>query len=154
MVERFLQVVGTTKLDLAQSPRTGVFHPPASRWVASSTPLLSSVSVRGFAPPDQHGKLFLTFDKALPDDAAFTLTLGTTEFDSSDATVSAQTYSWDGGPSWSNREAVTVALAFTIVVFREGTTLLGAFTTPTMPPTLAFEAEMTVGVDGGFLRWI
>ena len=36
--------------------------------------------------------------------------------------------------------------------FREGTTLeeLGAFTTPTMPPTLAFEAEMTVATGTSF----
>ena len=36
--------------------------------------------------------------------------------------------------------------------FREGTTLeeTGAFTTPTMPPTLHFEAEMTVDAGAAF----
>ena len=110
------------------------------------------VGVQSFLAPGQAGKLFLTFDKALPDDAAFTLTLGTTEFNSSDATVSGQTYSWPGGPSWSNNDEVAVELDLTMVAFREGTTLeeVGAFTTPTMPPTLAFEAEMTVGTGTSF----
>ena len=111
------------------------------------------VGVQSFLiPPDQAGKLFLTFDKALPEGAGFTLTLGTTEFNSSDATVSGQTYSWPGGPSWSNADEVAVQLDFTMLAFREGTTLEepGAFTTPTMPPTLAFEAEMTVGTTPDF----
>ena len=100
-------------------------------------------------PQSDFGKLFLKFDRALPDGIEFTLTLGTEEFDSSDATVSDQTYSWAGGPSLTNGEAVTVELDFTgVVPFREGTTLeeLGAFTTPTMPPTVAFDAEMTTGL--------
>ena len=107
----------------------------------------------GFAPFDEHGVLFLTFDRALLDDAAFTLTVGTMEFNSSDATVSGQTYNWGGGPSLSNNALVSVELDFTAAVaFREGTTLeeVGAFTTPTMPPTLAFEAEMMVGVSAIF----
>ena len=106
------------------------------------------VGAGGFVPSDELGKLFLTFDRALPDDAGFTLTVGTTEFNSSDATVSERTYNWGGGPSLSNNASVSVELDFTMVAFRECTTLeeLGAFTTPTMPPTLAFEAEMTVGV--------
>ena len=97
-------------------------------------------------PPDT-GNLQLTFDRPLPDDAAFTLTLGTTEFNSSDAVSGHTSYSWHGGgPTWSDGQQVTVELDFTTaVVFREGTTREGAFTTPTMPPTLAFEAEMTVG---------
>ena len=106
----------------------------------------------GFAPFDEHGKLFLTFDKALPDGAGFTLTLGTAVFNSSDASISGTTYSWAGGPSWSNADEVTVELDFTMVAFREGTTLeeTGAFTTPTMPPTLHFEAEMTVDAGAAF----
>ena len=105
------------------------------------------VGAGGFVPPNEQGKLFLTFDKALPEGAGFTLTVGTTEFNSSDATVSERTYNWGGGPSLSNNASVSVELDFTMVAFREGTTLeeVGAFTTPTMPPTLAFEAEMTVG---------
>ena len=56
------------------------------------------VGVRSFLIPlGDVGKLFLTFDKAPPDGAQFTLTLGTTEFESSDATVDGQTYSWAGG---------------------------------------------------------
>ena len=103
------------------------------------------VGVQSFLAPGQAGKLFLTFDKALPDDAAFTLTVGTTEFNSSDATVSGQTYSWAGGPSWSVSDSVAVELDFAgAVAFREGTTREGAFSTPPMPATLAFEAEMTV----------
>ena len=101
----------------------------------------------GFAPDDEQGKLFLTFDRALPDDAAFTLTVGTTEFNSSDATVSERTYNWGGGPSLSNNDSVSVELDFTAAVaFREGATLeeVGAFTTPAMPPPV-WEATMTVG---------
>ena len=97
--------------------------------------------------------LFLTFDKALPEGAAFTLTLGTTAFNSSDATVSGQTYSWPGGPSLSNNDSVAVELDFTAAVaFREGTTLeeLGVFTTPTMPTPFTFEAEMTVATNPAF----
>ena len=95
------------------------------------------------------GKLFLKFDRALPDDIAFTLTLGTEAFNSSDATVDGNTYSWAGGPSWSVDDSVTVELDFTgVVPFREGTTLEGAFSTPPLPETLAFEAEMTVHVGG------
>ena len=101
-----------------------------------------------FLPPGDAGKLFLTLDRALPDGVAFTLTLGTTTFNSSAATVSGQTYSWDGGPSLTNGGSVDVALAFTgTVPFREGTTLEWSFATPPLPPTLAFEAEMTVGLD-------
>ena len=117
-------------------------------------PLGCRLSGRGLvAPAKERGRLFLEFDKALPDVAAFTLTLGTTAFNSNDATISAATYSWAGGPSWSVSDAVAVELDFTAAVaFREGTWLeeLGAFTTPTMPPTLAFEAEMTVAVGTNF----
>ena len=107
----------------------------------------------GFAPADEQGKLFLTFDRSLPDGADFTLTLGATAFNSSDASVSAQTYSWDGGPSWSNADEVDVELDFTMLAFREGTTLeeIGAFTTPTLPtPIIIFEAEMTVDAGTSF----
>ena len=51
--------------------------------------------------PAETGKLFLRFDKPLPDGAEFTLTLGTTEFNSSGA-FSYGTYIWEGartGPS-------------------------------------------------------
>ena len=111
------------------------------------------VGAGDFIPPAERGVLFLTFDRALPDDAAFTLTVGTTEFNSSDATVSERTYNWGGGPSLSNNDSVSVELDFTgAVAFREGTTLeeTGAFTTPTMPPTLHFEAEMTVDAGAAF----
>ena len=109
------------------------------------------LNVGGAVDPTRTGRLFLTFDRALPDDAAFTLTVGTTEFESSDATVSAQTYSWAGGPSLTPGTSVTVELDFTgTVPFREGTTLEGAFATPPMPPTLAFDVDMTVGVDTNF----
>ena len=100
-------------------------------------------------PPTEFGKLVLKFDRALPDDAPFTLTVGTAEFNSSDATVDGQTYSWANGPSLTNNDSVTVELDFTgTVPFREGTTLEGSFSTPPLPPTLAFEAEMTVHVGG------
>ena len=66
-----------------------------------------------FFPSSEFGRLFLTFDKALPDGIEFTLTVGTTEFESSDATVSGQTYDWAGGPSWSVNDSVTVELDFT-----------------------------------------
>ena len=104
------------------------------------------------APPGDAGKLFLTFDQALPDGAVFTLTLGTAEFSSSDATVrdSDKTYVWAGGPSWSNDDSVAVELDFTgAIPFREGTTLEepGAFTTPPLPTPFTWETEMTVGTD-------
>ena len=74
--------------------------------------------------------------------------MGTTVFNSSDANLYEQTYDWAGGPSWSVNDSVTVELDFTgAVPFRPGTTLEGAFTTPPLPETLAFEAEMTVGQD-------
>ncbi len=101
-----------------------------------------------FFPSSEFGKLFLTFDKALPDGIEFTLTVGTTEFNSSDANLYEQTYDWAGGPSWAVSDSVTVELDFTgAVAFRPGTMLEGAFTTPPLPSTLAFEAEMTVGTD-------
>ena len=57
-------------------------------------------------------------------------------------------------PGWSADDEVAVQIEFTAaaVEFREGTTLevLGAFTTPTMPRTLAFGAEMTVGTGTNF----
>ena len=111
--------------------------------------------VGGAINPTETGKLFLTFDKALPDGAEFTLTLGTAEFTSSDgSTFFGGAYRWaSGAPTWSDGEEVAVELDFTAAVaFREGTTLeeIGAFTTPTMPPTLAFEAEMTMGVSDTF----
>ena len=110
-----------------------------------------NVGVQSFLAPGRAGKLFLTFDRALPDGIEFTLTLGTAEFNSSDATVDGQTYSWAGGPSWSNNDSVTVELDFTgTVPFREGTTLEGSFSTPPLPETLAFEAEMTVGTGTSF----
>ena len=102
--------------------------------------------------PAETGKLFLRFDKPLPDGAEFTLTLGTTEFNSSGA-FSYGTYIWEGGPNWSVDAEVAVGLDIaTPAAFREGATLeeLGAFTTPTMPPTLAFEAEMTVATGTSF----
>ena len=101
-----------------------------------------------FFPSTEFGKLFLTFDKALPDGIEFTLTVGTTTFNSSDANLYEQTYDWAGGPSWSVDDSVTVELDFTgVAAFREGTTLEGAFTTPPLPTPFTFETEMTVGTD-------
>ena len=109
---------------------------------------IAELNVGGAVDPTRTGNLFLTFDRALPNDAAFTLTVGTTEFESSAATVSGQTYRWANGPSLTPSDSVDVELDFTgTVPFREGTTLEGAFTTPPLPETLAFEAEMTVGTD-------
>ena len=67
------------------------------------------------------------------------------------------TYNWGGGPSLSNNDSVSVELDFTAAVaFREGTTLeeVGAFTTPTMPPTFTFEAAMTVAVGNSLFAWV
>ena len=102
----------------------------------------------GFAPADEQGKLFLTFDRSLPDGADFTLTLGATAFNSSDATVSERTYNWAGGPTWSNADEVAVELDFTMLAFREGTTLeeLGAFTTPHLAHA---DYYLRGGDDGG-----
>ena len=149
---------GVSGIGFDQDGFQGVFDPYGS--ISPTTFELGSVDhsivelrvgVASFLAPGQAGKLFLMFDKALPDDAAFTLTVDTTTFNSSDATVSGRTYSWAGGPSLTNGESVAVELDFTgAVPFREGTTLEGAFTTPPLPETLAFEAEMTVGVTTSF----
>ena len=91
----------------------------------------------------------MTFGRALPDGVEFTLTVGTMEFNSSDVSVrGARSYAWNGAAlNWSEGQQVTVELDFTTaVVFREGTTREGAFSTPPLPETLAFEAEMTVGL--------
>ena len=109
---------------------------------------IAELNVGGAVDPTRTGKLFLTFDRALPEDAAFTVTLDTAVFNSSNATVSGQTYSWAGGPSLTPAEEVAVELDFTgTVPFREGTTLEGAFTTPPLPTPFTFETEMTVGTD-------
>ena len=92
----------------------------------------------------------VAFGRALPDGVEFTLTVGTMEFNSSDVSVrSARSYAWNGAAlNWSEGQQVTVELDFTTaVVFREGTTREGAFSTPPLPETLAYEAEMTVGVS-------
>ena len=94
--------------------------------------------------------LQLLFDRPLPEGVEFTLTLGTAEFDSGDVSSTGRAYfRWaSGAPSWSDGQQVAVELDFTTAVpFREGTTREGAFSTPPLPATLAFEAEMTVGVS-------
>ena len=129
--------------------RTGVFPPTTFELGGVDHSIVElRVGIQSFfIPPSDAGKLFLTFDKALPDGAGFTLTLGTTEFNSSDASVSTATYSWAGGPSWSNADEVAVELDLTMVAFREGTTLeeVGAFTTPHH----AADAGLRGGNDGG-----
>ena len=62
---------------------------------------------------------------------------------------------WEWVPAssaWSEDDMVAVALDVTATAeaFRPGSRLLGAFTTPTMPRTLAFEAEMTVATGTSF----
>ena len=101
--------------------------------------------------------LELLFDGVLDPGVEFTLTMGTTVYNSADSTDEGSTsssYTWRNVPSWSASDTVTVQLDFTATAedFREGTHLEveGAFTTHHMPPTLAFEAEMTVGVTTNF----
>ena len=104
--------------------------------------------------------LNLIFDANLPFSfgrlaTEFTLTVGTTVYNSTDAERygDGNEYEWVPAPTWSSGDMVTVEIGFTEAVpFREGTTLEveGAFTTPTMPRTLAFEAEMTVATGTSF----
>ena len=97
--------------------------------------------------------LELLFDGGLAPGVEFTLTMGTTVYNSADSTDEGSgisSYTWRNVPSWSASDAVTVRIDFTATAedFREGTHLEveGAFTTHHMPPTLAYEAEMTVHV--------
>ena len=81
----------------------------------------------------------------------FTLTVDGTEYHSADASRDGISTGWDWllPPSWSADDTVVVQMDFTATAesFREGSRLevLEAFTTHHMPPTLAYEAEMTVG---------
>ena len=99
--------------------------------------------------------LWVVFDGSIELATEFTLTLGGTEYSSADATRQGEDlFEWPMSPGWSAEDEVAVQIDFTAaaVEFREGTTLeeVGAFTTPTMPPTLHFEAEMTVDVGAAF----
>ena len=108
--------------------------------------------------------LALAFDAPFPVDydvnpplsTDFTLTLGTETFSSTDAThsVGSRYYEWPMALSWSEHDMVTVQIDVTATAesFRVGSRLevLEAFITHHMPPTLAFEAEMTVGVATSF----
>ena len=103
--------------------------------------------------------LELLFDGGLAPGVEFTLTVGTTVYNSADSTdegstSAASSYTWRNVPSWSPSDAVTVRIDFTATAedFREGTHLEveGAFTTHHMPPTLAYEAEMTVADETAF----
>ncbi len=99
--------------------------------------------------------LWVVFDGSIELATEFTLTLGGTEYSSADATRQGEDlFEWPMSPGWSADDEVAVQIDFTAaaVDFREGTTLeeFGAFTTPTMPPTLHFEAEMTVDVGAAF----
>ena len=107
--------------------------------------------------------LNLGFDRTLPIDydvtpplgTVFTLTVGMETFSSADATYTtgSSAYSWPYSLSWSENDEVLVQITIGEPVhYREGTTLEveGAFSTPPMPPTLAFEAEMTVGSGSTF----
>ena len=106
----------------------------------------------------ESGFVYLEFDAALPttfeSTTEFTLTIGTTVYNSTAATREGESgFERLASPNWSADDMVAVQINFgTPVTYRPGTTLeeIGAFTTPTMPPTLAFEAEMTAGVVGGF----
>ena len=105
------------------------------------------------------GDLTLGFDRTLPIDydvdpplgTVFTLTVGMETFSSADATHTTGTsaYSWPFSLSWSESDEVLVQITIGEPVhYREGTTLEveGAFSTPPLPETLAFDAEMTVHV--------
>ena len=109
----------------------------------------------GGAGLDQQA-LLLEFDAALPAAVGelqtdFTLTVGTTVYNSADARRTGEAgYEWSNPPTWSENDEVTVQIRFTEALpFKEGTTLLveGAFTTPPLPQTLAFDVDMTVGLD-------
>ena len=92
------------------------------------------VGAGDFIPPAERGVLFLTFDKALPEDAAFTLTLGTTAFNSSDATVSERTYNWGAGPSLSNNASVSVGTGLHWHRGLQGRHHAGERSAPSPPP--------------------
>ena len=113
-----------------------------------------------FGGPDfDQPALYLEFDSGLAGtDIEFTLTVDGTEYHSVDSSQEGfggvSGWEWLGGPTWSEDDTVTVQIDFQSVpeAFREGSRLeeVGAFTTHSMPPTLAFEAEMTVGVTTTF----
>ena len=111
-----------------------------------------------FGGPDlDQPALLLEFDATLPAsvgelEVGFTLTVGTTVYNSTDARRTGESgYEWASPPSWSEDDMVTVEIGFAEAVpFRAGTTLEWSFSTPPLPQTLAFEAEMTVGVTSTF----
>ena len=111
-----------------------------------------------FGGPDlDQPALLLEFDATLPAsvgelEVGFTLTVGTTVYNSTDARRTGESgYEWASPPSWSEDDMVTVEIGFAEAVpFRAGTTLEWSFSTPPLPQTLAYEAEMTVGVTSVF----
>ena len=127
----------------------GSMSPDPTFDVGGSERSITVLYVHTFGGPDfDQPTVYLEFDTAFRgSNIEFTLTIGTTVYHSTDATRAGAAYEWLGAPTWSEGDMVAVAIGFSQAVpFREGATLevLGAFTTPTMPPTLAFEAEMTV----------
>ena len=117
---------------------------------------ITQLRIFPFGGPDfNEPYLWVVFDGSIELATEFTLTLGGTEYSSADATRQGEDlFEWPMSPGWSAEDEVAVQIDFTVaaVEFREGTTLeeTGAFTTPAMPPTLHFEAEMTVDAGAAF----
>ena len=121
---------------------------PSSFEVGGTERDITALYIHPYGGPDfDLPALYLEFDTGFDgSNIEWTLTIGTTVYNSTDATREGSGYEWLASSTWAAEDMVAVEIGFVEVVpFREGTTLeeVGAFTTPTMPPTLAFEAEMT-----------
>ena len=139
----------------------GSMSPDPTFTVAGTTRSVTNLFSHPYGGPgfDQPA-LYLEFDTGFGGQSGagveFTLTAGGMVYNSTDASREGIGLGWEWllPPSWSKDDTVAVQIDFTATPesFREGTRLevLGAFTTHHMPPTLAFDAEMTVGVSGQY----
>ena len=129
---------------------------PSNFEVGGSEREITALYIHPYGGPDfDLPALYLEFDTAFGgSNTEFTLTIGTTVYNSTDATRVVTGYEWLASSTWSEDDMVAVAIGFTETVpFREGTTLeeTGAFTTATLPtPIIIFEAEMTVDAGTSF----
>ena len=128
---------------------------PSSFEVGGSEREITALYIHPYGGPDfDLPALYLEFDIAFGgSNIEWTLTIGTAVYNSTDATRVGSAYEWLASSTWAAEDMVAVVIGFVEVVpYREGTTLeeTGAFTTPTMPLTLHFEAEMTVDAGAAF----
>ena len=114
--------------------------------------ILETLQVHPYTGPDFNTPALQMTIYLPPGGTEFTLTVDGTVYSSADADATSEpgSFLWPMLPSWSAGDTVAVQIDFTVTAeaFRPGTMLEGTFTTHHMPPTLAFEAEMTVHVGG------